>query len=101
MKKEKNLKLNIIFNAIYQVLVLLVPFITSPYVSRVLLPEGVGSYSFSYSIVYYFVLFATFGLLDYGTVVISQNRDSKEEYSRLFWEISIFKFFITLFTLGL
>lgn len=93
--KPKSLKINIIMNALYQVLILVIPFITSPYISRVLLPEGVGSYSYAYSIVTCFVTIANFGFLDYGTVKIAQKRDNRMEYSKLFWELFYVKAILT------
>ena len=96
MNKQKNIKLNIIFNGIYQVFVLIVPFITSPYVSRVLLPSGIGSYSYALSLVSYFSLIAAFGFLDYGTTQIAKHRDNKEEFSNSFWEICFAKLMLTL-----
>ena len=46
-----SVKKNIIYNISYQILILIVPFITSPYVSRVLGPEGLGTYSVTTAIV--------------------------------------------------
>ena len=50
----KSVKNNIIYNIIYQLLILIVPILTIPYISRVLGVDGVGIYSYTYSIVYYF-----------------------------------------------
>ncbi len=96
IKKTKNIKLNIIFNGIYQIFVLIVPFITSPYISRVLLPSGIGSYSYALSLVSYFSLIAAFGFLDYGTTQIAKLRDNKEQFSKIFWEICFAKFAVTI-----
>ena len=51
-----SIKKNVIINTIYQLLIIIVPFITVPYVSRVLGPEGVGVYSYTRSIVSYFCI---------------------------------------------
>jgi O-antigen/teichoic acid export membrane protein len=99
LKSTKNFKVNLIFNSIYQIFMLIVPFITAPYVSRVLLESQVGAYSYSTSIVYYFTSFAAFGFLDYGTLVISKNRDDKAKYSKLFYELLICKFILTFLSL--
>lgn len=93
--KSKNLKANLIFNIIYQVLVLVTPFITSPYVARVLLPAGQGSYSFGNSIVSYFSLVAGFGFANYGTIAIAKCRDDKKKYSSIIWELMIAKGLLT------
>lgn len=59
------LKSNFIYNAIYQILILIVPFITTPYVARTIGAKGVGTYSYTYSIVSYFMMFALLGMNNY------------------------------------
>lgn len=59
------LKSNFIYNAIYQILILIVPFLTTPYVARTIGAEGVGTYSYTYSIVSYFMMFALLGMNNY------------------------------------
>ena len=44
------MKKNLIYNIIYQLLILILPLITMPYVSRVLGADGIGTYSYTYSI---------------------------------------------------
>lgn len=56
---------NFIYNSAYQVLILFLPFITMPYVSRILGPEGIGINSYTYSTVMFFTLFGSLGLLVY------------------------------------
>ena len=64
-----DVKKNFIYNIIYQILILILPLISVPYVSRVIGAEGVGIYSFTYSIVYYFMIFAMLGLNNYDCVL--------------------------------
>ena len=85
------LKKNIIYNMSYQILILIVPFITSPYVSRVLGPEGLGTYSVTTAIVKYFTLFALLGMSNYGNRTIAKNKDSKEKLSVTFWNLYYFQ----------
>ena len=47
----KSLKKNFIYNITYQILVLIIPLITVPYVSRVVGVSGIGTYSYTYSVV--------------------------------------------------
>ena len=61
---KKSLTKNYFYNLSYQILVVLTPFITIPYLARVLGPESIGLASFSSSIVSYFSLFASLGILD-------------------------------------
>ena len=81
------LKKNIILNTIFRVLMIVAPFITAPYVSRVLLSDGVGIYGYTQSLVTYFTMFAALGTISYGTREIARRRDDKKEYSKTFWEI--------------
>ena len=59
---KRSLKSNFIYNFISQILTLIVPIVTTPYLSRVLHEAGNGQYSYSLSIVTYFILFANSGL---------------------------------------
>ena len=54
MKGSKVFK-NYLFNAGYQLLAIIVPLVTTPYISRVLNADGIGIYSFTFSIVSYFL----------------------------------------------
>ena len=53
----ENIKKNISYNVIYQILIIILPLITAPYISRVMGADVLGQYSYSYSVVYYFSLF--------------------------------------------
>ena len=94
VSKTPKLKANIVFNAIYQIFQLIVPFVLSPYLSRVLTPDGIGSYSYAFTYVNYFIALCNFGITSYGTAAIAKHRSSKEEYSVMFWEIFILKIII-------
>ncbi len=59
MSGKKSVVKNYMYNLTYQILILILPLITTPYLSRVLGAEGVGIYSFTYAIVTYFVLFGS------------------------------------------
>lgn len=81
------MKKNYIYNVIYQILILIIPLVTVPYVSRVLGASGIGIYSYTYSIVHYFMILAMLGLNNYGNRSIAQIRDDKEKLSQTFKEI--------------
>lgn len=84
-----NIKLNFIYRLLYEVLVIITPFITTPYISRTLGADGVGIHSYATSIMTYFVLIASLGTLSYGAREIARNREDKVAYSKLFWEIEL------------
>lgn len=82
-----NVKKNIIYNTLYQILILFLPLVTTPYISRVIGAEGIGVYSYTYSIANYFILFAMLGLNNYGNRSIAVVRDDKMKLSTTFFNI--------------
>lgn len=80
-------KKNFLYNVVYQILILLIPLVTVPYISRVLGSSGIGIYSYTYSIVYYFMMFAMLGLNNYGNRSIAKVRDDEVKLSKTFKEI--------------
>lgn len=81
------LKKNIVYNFLYQVLVLILPFITAPYLARTIGANGIGIYSFSQSIALYFTYIAVLGLSNYGNRSIAEVQNEREKRSIAFWEI--------------
>ncbi len=86
-KSVASVKKNFMYSTIYNLLALIIPFITTPYISRVLGPDGIGAYSYTYSIAYYFVLFSMLGLTKYGNRTIAEVRENKEKLNQTFSEI--------------
>lgn len=96
VEKKDPLKVNIIYSTAYQVLVLIIPLITAPYVSRVLGATNLGIYSYTQAFANYFVLFAMLGVANYGNRSIAQVRDDSKRLSKTFWEIYSFQVFVTI-----
>ena len=86
---KKSLVNNALFNVIYRMLNVFFPLITSMYVSRVLLSSGIGKVAYAQNIVQYFIIFASLGIPTYGAREIAKVRDSKAEYSKVFWELFV------------
>lgn len=80
---------NYLYNMSYQILVLLAPLVTVPYVARVLGSHGVGVNSYTNSWITFFLLLGQMGIALYGNREIAYHRDSKTERSKIFWEIEI------------
>lgn len=89
MDKQPSIKKNFLYSSAYQILNVLVPVLTAPYVSRVLGADGIGIQSYTQSIQQYFLIFAALGTLSYGAREISMNRDDLYKRSKLFWEIEL------------
>ena len=75
---------NYAYNLSYQLLVIILPIITTPYVTRIFSSDDLGTYGYFSSIVTYFILLATLGVANYGTKVISGHR---KDIDKNFWGI--------------
>ena len=93
------LKTNFLYNVGYQVLLIILPLITAPYVSRTLGAYNVGVYSYTQAFANYFMLFAMLGVNNYGNRTIAQVRDNNQLLKKTFWEIYIFQFGVSIFVL--
>ena len=100
MGKQKSVVKNYGYNLIYQIFLIVTPFITTPYIARVLGAAGVGKYSFTFSIVSYFTLFAALGFGYYAQREIARAGEDKSKVSRIFWEIFILRLFSVGFVLA-
>lgn len=92
---KKTIK-NYIYNLIQQVLLVISPLITIPFLSRSLGAEGIGKYSYAFALTNYFTLIATLGCDVYGRREISYVKNSLENRSKKFWSIQIIKTVCTL-----
>lgn len=90
----RSIKSNYFYNLLYQIVALLVPFVTAPYTSRVLEADGIGKYSYYTAIVYYFTLLANLGINSYGQIEVAKIRDNQEKLSKLFSELVSIKFIL-------
>ncbi len=89
--KQKSISKNYLYNLFYQILVIVMPLITTPYLSRVLGAEAIGIYSYTLSIATYFILFGTLGISLYGQREIAYVQEDDKKRSITFWEILFLK----------
>ncbi len=97
MEENRILKKNIVMNTILSFITLVYPLIIFPYVSRILLPSGIGKVNFAVSIINYFSMFAQLGIPLYGIRICSELRDDKLKLTKVVFEI----FIIYLITTGI
>lgn len=103
--KKQSLKKNYFYNFISQILTLIIPLITTPYLARIFHEAGNGQITFANNIISYFTMFANLGFLIYGQREIAKYPDDDYMRSKTFWEIilirsafSIVSFLILLVT---
>ena len=87
----KSVRKNYFYNLLYEIVVLVVPLITAPYLSRVLGADGIGISSYTMSVVSYFILVANVGITSYGGREIAMARDNNKDVSKTFWELLLLK----------
>lgn len=86
-----NIIKNYIYTTLYQIMAIIVPFITMPYITRIFTPEQIGMNSYSLSIVNYFILFGVLGMNMYGNRQIAYVRDNKKKLNETFWNLFYIK----------
>lgn len=93
MKIDTKILNNYLFNLLYQLVTLLTPLITIPYLSRVLGAENLGIYSYTLSVATYFMVIGSLGFPIHGQREITCALDDLEKRSVIFCEIALIQFF--------
>lgn len=78
---------NYIYNLAYDILIIIVPLITTPYISRIIGAEGIGIYSYCQSISTYFAVVALLGIPTYAKREIAAVRENKLQLNKLYSEL--------------
>ena len=76
-----------IYQSSYQILALILPLVTVPYVSRILGSNNVGIFSYTSTIAYYFSVLAMLGIEQYGNRCIAQAKNTKNGLKNVFSEL--------------
>lgn len=84
-----SIKKNLLYNILYQVLLVILPLITAPYISRTLGADAIGVYSYTYSIVYYFMIVAMLGISNHGNRSVASVRGNQGKLNVTFTSIYV------------
>lgn len=95
MSDRKSIKFNFLMNSILTMSSLIFPLVTFPYISRILLPSGIGKVTFATSVVSYFNMLAQLGIPTYGIRTCARIRDDKEELTKIAQELLIINLFMS------
>ena len=87
--KSDSIKKNMTFQFAYQIVILIVPLIMAPYLTRSLGETSIGVYSYTYSIAYYYVLFCMLGIARYGQRIIAERKDDTIALRKTFWSLYV------------
>ena len=94
---DKKLFSNYIYSIIYQLIRVILPLVTVPFVLATIGSSTVGISDFAGNISSWFILFGVLGVNVYGNRQIAKVRNNKEDLSRTFYEILFMQFFNTMF----
>jgi len=79
---------NVVLNVAYQVLNIIIPIVTAPYIARVMTPNEIGIYSYSNSISGVVAVLMLLGMANYGSRTIAlSSAKGKYELSKVFCEL--------------
>ena len=82
-----SVKKNYLYNLISQLLSIILPVVTTPYVTRVLGNENLGIFNYAQSILNYFVLFGCIGLNTYSQREVAFCKGDRHKQSLIFFEV--------------
>lgn len=92
-------KKNFVFQMFYNIVILVVPLLISPYLTRVMGSTSLGVYTYTYSIAYYFVVLAMLGINRHGQRIIAQRRNDMLQLRKTFWSLYIIHFLTSIIAL--
>lgn len=90
-----SLKNNIFYSILLVLANYVFPFLTYPYVSRVLGVTGIGAYNFVDSVINYFILFSSLGINTLGVREISKCKGDPDALARTFSNLLIVNLALT------
>ena len=88
-KKPASVLKNYLYSLSCQILLLIVPLITMPYLARTIGIDNQGTFSILYSVSSTFVMLGCVGLNMYGQREIAYHKNDPQERNRIFWEIEL------------
>lgn len=90
-----SLKRNLLYSILLVVANYVFPFLTYPYVSRVLGVTGIGACNFVDSVINYFILFSTLGIDSLGVREIAKHKGDKAALDKTFSNIFVVNLSLT------
>lgn len=99
--KPKSIAKNYMYTTLLNIVNMIFPLITFPYVARILSANGLGRVDFSISIVQYFVIISQLGIPAYAIRECAKYRDDKVYFKKTVQEILVINFFSVFLSLVL
>lgn len=85
--KKQSVGKNLLFQYGYQAIILIIPLIVSPYLTRTLGDTELGVFAYANSIASYFIVLANLGISKHGQRIIASNVIDNNNLRRAFWSL--------------
>lgn len=82
-----SIRKNYTYQVLYEVLAIILPIFTAPYITRTLGADCLGVYTYAISIVNMFLSVSRLGVINHGSRVIAACAGDREARSKAFWNI--------------
>lgn len=97
---KKTLK-DIMYNAVYQLFLIVLPLLTTPILSRRIGAEGLGIYGYVFSIAQFLITAISIGMNPFRIRSIAKVRNNKKELSSQFWNIYFMQLLIGIISIAI
>ncbi|MEW9575688.1 oligosaccharide flippase family protein [Bacillus toyonensis] len=90
-----------LYNALYQLFIIITPILTMPFLSRVLGVRALGINSYTFSVVQILSVLAFLGIGQLGIRNIAKNRESQNKVNETFWGLWLIQFLAGIVVIGI
>lgn len=97
---NKKLTTNVLLQIAYQIISLIVPFVTAPYITRIFSAALTGEQSYSVTIAHYFMMFSMLGINNLGSRNIAKVKSDKKSLDYEFSRMTYCHAIISILVLG-
>ncbi|MBV7389863.1 MULTISPECIES: oligosaccharide flippase family protein [Enterococcus] len=95
---KKTIK-DIMYNAVYQVFLIILPLLTTPILSRRIGSEGLGIYGYVFSIAQFLITVIAIGMSPFRIRNIAKVKNDREKLTSQFWNLYAMQFLIGLISI--
>ena len=95
---KKKVALNYLYSSFYQLVLIIVPFITAPYLAKTLQPTATGINSYVSAVVQLFSALGMLGINNYSIREVAYARNNKSDLTKLFSELIIMRVILLIIT---
>ena len=95
---NKKIAFNYIYSSFYQLILIIVPFITAPYLAQTLQPTATGINSYVSAVVQLFSSIGLLGINNYSIREIAYVRNDKNKLTKVFTELISLRFILFILT---